>query len=80
MTKIVSQPINEMSCEEARAFLLKHQSYFSNDLPEYFCFDGLLKDVDSELQGKSISSQWHRKPRNHEKVNYLFLGCVVKAR
>ena len=68
-----SQSINEMSCNEARDFLLKHKSYYSNDLPTYYQFGDVLKGVERELQGKNLPDLWHRKPRNHVNVNHLML-------
>ena len=65
--------IVELSCKEARAFLLKQESYYQNDLPTYFRFADLIENVDRELQGKKLSDLWHRKPRNHEGVNHLLL-------
>ena len=71
--QIESRPITKLSCKEARAFFLKQASYFSNDLPSYFSFDGLLEDVSQVLHGKKLSDYWYRKPRQHESVDYLLL-------
>ena len=73
VTQIDSRPITKLSCKEARAFFLKQASYFSNDLPNYFSFDGLLEEVSKVLQGKKLSDLWYRKPRQHENVDYLLL-------
>lgn len=39
------RPIIELPAEEAKAFFLKHESYFTTRIPEYIEFDGLLSNV-----------------------------------
>jgi len=67
--------ILEMPTREARRFLLKQKSYCKFDLPEYFCFDGLLKGIDRVLEGKSISELRSKSPgpRDFDDVNHLIL-------
>lgn len=69
-----ARSIIELSCDEARDFLLKQESYFSVDLPPYFRFDGLLKAVAKVFKGKKLSGFQFRKPRNHDDVNHLILN------
>ena len=68
-----ARSIVELSSDEARAFLLKQESYYRNSLPPYFHFKGLLGDVDQALKGKDLTSLSKRKPRKHSGVNYLLL-------
>lgn len=65
--------ILEMTATQARAFLLKPESYCNVDLPVYFTFAGMLSAVSKELLGKSLSSM-SSKPRDHEAVNYAMLS------
>ena len=69
-----ARSIIDLSCDEARDFLLKQESYSSLDLPPYFRFDDLLKAVSNVLGGKPLSGFWLRKPSNHDGVNHLILN------
>jgi len=62
-----------MTPKQARAFLLKPESYCSVDLPPYFTFAKVLSAVSKELLGKSLASL-SSKPRDHEGVNYSMLS------
>ena len=62
-----------MTAKQARAFLLKPESYCNIDLPVYFTFAPLLAAVSKELLGKSLASM-SSKPRDHEGVNYAMLS------
>ncbi len=62
-----------MTAKQARAFLLKPESYCSLDLPPYFTFAKILSAVSKELLGKSVASM-SSKPRDHEGVNYSMLS------
>lgn len=62
-----------MTSKEARAFLLKPESYCNVDLPVYFQFGKLLSAVSNEVLGKSLASM-SSKPRQHEGVNYAMLS------
>ena len=68
-----TQSIREMTAKQARAFLLKPESYCSVDLPPYFTFAKILAAVSKELLGKSLASLSSR-PRDHEGVNYSMLS------
>ncbi len=63
----------EMDADEARAFFLKSESYFSVELPSYFSFDQMLSDVAKNMKGKQLTSL-SKKPRDHEGVNYTLLS------
>ena len=65
-----TRSIVELHHQQARAFLLKHESYCTIDLPPYFRFDKLLRDVAKELQSKSLSSLWSKRPRNYDHINH----------
>jgi hypothetical protein len=62
-----------MTAKQARAFLLKPESYCSVDLPPYFTFAKILTAVSKELLGKSLASL-SSNPRDHEGVNYSMLS------
>jgi hypothetical protein len=62
-----------MTAAQARAFLLKPESYCSVDLPVYFTFARILAAVTKVLLGKSLASM-SSKPRDHEGVNYSMLS------
>jgi RNA-directed DNA polymerase len=65
--------ILEMTNVQARAFLLKPESYCSVDLPVYFQFGKLLSAVSKELLGKPLANM-AGKPRYQEGVNYAMLS------
>lgn len=65
--------ILQMIASQARAFLLKPESYCGIDLPVYFTFARVLSSVTRELSGKALSSM-SLKPRDHEGVNYSMLS------
>ncbi len=62
-----------MTAKQARAFLLKPESYCSLDLPPYFVFSKILSAVSKNLLGKTLASI-SSKPRDHEGVNYSMLS------
>lgn len=68
------QSITRMTADEAKAFLLKQQSYCSLDLPPYFQFDSLISRVAKELEGKSLSDLKDKNPRDSEGVNHTILN------
>ena len=69
------RPIPQLSCDEARAFLLKQESYCTIELPQYFQFnDLLLNDVANVLEGRCLSNFWHHSPKKCEDVNYRILN------
>lgn len=65
--------ILQMPASQARAFLLKPESYCGIDLPVYFTFARVLSAVTKELSGKNLASM-SSKPRDHEGVNYSMLS------
>jgi len=69
-----SKNILELTHDEAHQYFLKQESYCSFDLPEYFMFETLLKDVDDALKGKNLSDFRKDNPRNYEDVNYKVLN------
>lgn len=66
--------ILEMSNQEAKVFLLKPESYSSIELPPYFCFAGLLKNVSRVLDRQDLSQLRNGNPRDYEDVNHLILN------
>ncbi len=64
--------ILELSHKEAKKFFLKSESYANIDLPMYFDFSNLLKDISSVLNSSNLSDFYlsEDKPYNHENVNY----------
>ena len=62
-----------LNYEEAKSFLLKHESYINIDLPPYFQFDVLLEEISNNiLNRKNFLSIKKAKenPDNLENVNY----------
>lgn len=57
-----------MSAGQARAFLLKPESYFRIELPPYFDFTGLLRPIASYLSTHPL--QKPEKARDYPDVNY----------
>ena len=67
--------IIELSCEEARAYLLKGEEYCDLVLPRYFQFSNLLKDVAKVLEGKKPSDfMCRKKARNLDRVNHVIFN------
>ncbi|MBI5194181.1 MAG: hypothetical protein HZA08_12190 [Nitrospirae bacterium] len=69
-----SRSIFELSCDEARSFFLKQESYCTIDLPPYFHFSKLLIGISKALEGKALSDLQNQKPRDLENVNHLILN------
>ena len=65
--------ITELSCDEARTFLLKGESYCTIELPRYFQFDGLLESVSRVLQGDGLGKSHLRSMRSLYDVNHRIL-------
>lgn len=68
-----SRSILELSCDEARSFFLKQESYCIIDLPPYFHFNELLSGISEVLEDKALSGLQNQKPRDCENVNHLIL-------
>ncbi len=62
-----------MNFEDAKAFLLKHESYINVDLPPYIRCDNLLTVVSSALAGRSYRAVKTKNPDGIEDVNYMLL-------
>lgn len=63
----------QMTAQQARAFLLKPESYCGIDLPVYFTFSRVLSSAFKVLTSAALSSM-SSKPRDHEGVNYSMLS------
>lgn len=72
-SQMLERTILQMTASQARAFLLKPESYCGIDLPVYFTFARVLSAVTKKLAGKALSSM-SSKPRDHEGVNYSMLS------
>ena len=66
--------ITALSRDEARQFLLKHDSYCTIDLPHYFDFADLLSAVARILEGKQLSDFYLKTPRESDNVNHPVLS------
>lgn len=66
--------ILSLTCDEARAFFLKQESYCSIDLPPYFHFNDLLDGVSKQLSINPLASLQSEKPRSYEDVNHRILN------
>lgn len=77
--------ILELNHTEARQYLLKAESYFSIDMPQYFVFQSLLNEVSVRLTGHRLSDFYGSAnnaagqpkptyPSDFENVNYTFLN------
>ena len=71
----------DLSNQQASKFFLKEESYFSFDLPPYFTFSKLIKDVSKKIEGKNLSDFYSKssnnkslKPEQFEGVNYKLLS------
>jgi RNA-directed DNA polymerase len=67
MSSSKNQCIIEMTAEEARTYLLKHESYFRDKLPPYFNFGPLLASIDSFMAGKKLSDFTKREAEKSSK-------------
>ena len=71
-TKTTTDPVRVIDLDplSAKAALLKSESYFDFDLPQYFDFSPLLKGIEAKLAGSQLRS--HRKSADER--------CVLEAR
>jgi RNA-directed DNA polymerase len=67
--KQTERSVLDMSAKAARAFFLKPESYCRLDLPPYFDFRPVLRQVERFLAAKPLAGL-KLKPRNYERVNY----------
>ena len=68
------QSLLDMTSAQARAFLLKPESYCTVDLPNYLQFGGILTAVAKILQATPLRTIQKNSPRDHEDVNYAMLS------
>ncbi|MFO2968218.1 RNA-directed DNA polymerase [Legionella pneumophila serogroup 1] len=72
------KPILELSAAQAKKYFLKEESYCNFDLPTYFKFEGLLKEIDKKLGAKKLSNFYNgskpNRPRDFENVNHSILN------
>ncbi len=77
--------ILELNHTEARQYLLKAESYFNFDLPQYFVFQTVIQQVSAQLIGHRLSDFYNSftnpagqqkatYPCDFENVNYIFLN------
>lgn len=68
--------IIDLPYDEAKAFFLKEESYFSVELPEYFTFQDLLNRLDKELVNKDLKKDFGTpiKVKDLDDVNYKILN------
>ena len=64
----------DMTNTQARAFLLKPESYCSVDFPRYLQFGGILTAVAKVLRATPLRTVQNDSPRQHEGVNYAMLS------
>lgn len=72
------RPILDLTATQAKKYFLKEESYCNFDLPSYFRFEGLLKEIDKKISGKKISNFFNndksKRPRDFENVNHSILN------
>jgi RNA-directed DNA polymerase len=61
----------ELSAKDARKYFLEPSNYCNIELPNYFQFGKLLKQVAKVLNGGSFQSHKKSDPRDYESVNHL---------
>jgi RNA-directed DNA polymerase len=77
--------ILELNHTEAKQYLLKAESYFNFDLPQYFVFQTVIQQVSEQLNGHRLSDFYNSftnpagqqkatYPCDFENVNYIFLN------
>lgn len=69
MNNINRRSVLEISHDEAREFFLKDGSYCNFNLPSYFSFEELLKNLSNELTGKNFN-EIKNNISDFENVNY----------
>lgn len=67
----------KMSGKKAREYFLSNKSYFNLDLPKYFDFSKILKDVDVEVKGRDFKTLYSndktKRPNLLDDVNYSIM-------
>ena len=69
-----NRSIIHLSPDEARTFLLKHESYCTVDLPPYFRFTDLLGNLADVLKKAPISDRHCKSARKYDDINYRILN------
>ena len=69
-----NRSIIELSSDEARAFFLRHENYCKIDLPLYFNFDCMIRNVNQILECKPLPGLRRHLPHKFEGVNHLMLN------
>lgn len=64
----------DLNKDDARAFLLKEESYSNIDLPYYFSFNPMLNKLSKKLDGKNLKDFRSDNPRGFDDVNYKLLS------
>jgi hypothetical protein len=72
--KTLHTTVLKMTAAEARVFFLKGESYCNLDLPPYFNFEPVLKDVDTILSASPLSSMQSANPRDVEDISHTILN------
>jgi hypothetical protein len=62
----------KMSAKEAKAYFLTHESYCNLDLPEYFNFSQLLKDVDAAISPNKLRNYCQTFTKSDGKIGHLY--------
>ena len=62
-----------MSAHDARAALLKSESYFDLNLPPYFNFSAMLAALSTEMLKSPLPCSMVTNPQGHEGVNHIIL-------
>lgn len=71
--------ILQLNEKDARRFFLDEASYCTLDLPEYFCFSGVLKAANDYLGNNQLlqvlnSCEKDNRPSDYEDVNYVLIN------
>ena len=63
----------DLSCDQARGFFLKPESYCTIDFPPYFVFKDIIDRVYDVLKDTPLSCLRKGTPRGHDGVNHLVM-------
>ena len=63
----------DLSAEDARAALLKSESYFDFELPKYFAFGAMLSAISEKLSLTPLKELQEQSPHKSERVNHTIL-------
>ncbi|MCH7225104.1 RNA-directed DNA polymerase [Haloferula sp. A504] len=72
--KVTPRSVLKMTAAEARSFFLKGESYCNLDLPPYFDFEPILRNVDAILSGRLLSSMWSNSPCEVDAISHTILN------